>query len=142
MQINNPLEYFGAKEYERRLNNILADGSSFLRGQDLELFGASLRHELAQVARAIEEYEARTGLSLLAPSRLLITEMRLEGAVGGSVQPSVLWSSSASLESAGISSALQDWSADRQLHLFPVGNYAEEPSAVFSPSLEPVGLAA
>jgi hypothetical protein len=140
MRIENAMEYFGAKEYARRLGNILADGSSFLRDDDLELFSASLRHELGQVQRAIQEYEASMLRTRLAVPRPAFTRIEIQGSSGLPEQPSVLQTWSQPWEHGGVVSRFQ--ALRPQLRLFTVGTYTEEPSAVFGRSLEPVGLAA
>jgi len=134
------MEYFGAKEYARRLGNILADGPSFLRDDDLELFSASLRHELGQVQRAIQEYEASMLRTRLAVPRPAFTRIEIQGSSGLPEQPSVLQTWSQPWEHGGVVSRFQ--ALRPQLRLFTVGTYTEEPSAVFGRSLEPVGLAA
>lgn len=142
MQINSGLEYFGAKEYERRLNDILASGASFLRGDDLELFSASLRHELGQIQRAIQEYEASMLRTRLAVPRPAFTRIEIQGSSGLPEQPSVLQTWSQPWEQGGIVSRFHALRPDPQLRLFTVGTYREEPSAVLGRSLEPVDLAA
>jgi hypothetical protein len=143
MAIKDTREYKGAKEYVQRLSYILADGSSFLQGDDLELFSASLNHELATVRRAIEEYEARTFLVLATTEQpAVMTQIIIEGGVGFPEQPSASWAWTLPVEHGGVFSTSRALRPDPQLRLFTFGRYTEEPSVVFGRSLEDVGLAA
>lgn len=119
-----------------------ADGSSFLRGDDLELFSASLRHERAQVQGAIQEYEARMLLGGLAAQRPTVTRIKITGGLGLLEQPGALQTWSQPWEQGGVVSMFQKLLPDPQLQLFTYGGYTEQQSVVFGTRLEPIGLAA
>jgi len=143
MRIANFGEYLGAQEYECRLSHILADGSSFLRGDDLELFRSSLNHKREQLRRAVEEFEARV-LPANLPSEEPAHSLRviLGGGFRSPEQRSASWSWTLPVEDAGIISNFPRLHPDPQLQLFALGSYAAESSVVFGPWQEPIGLSA
>lgn len=143
MRLEDWRGYLGAKEYLRRLDNVLADGSSFLRGDDLQLFSASLNRRHGQVKRAVEEFELRMLFADL-PLQESATTLRilLQGSFDAPEQRSASWSWTFPTEHAGVLCTFRALQPDRQLQLFALGSYEAESSVVFGPWQEPIGLSA
>jgi hypothetical protein len=89
MHINNITEYYGMKEYAERLNGVLEDGRSFLRGDALLMFSVPIRTRLAQAARAIEEFESSVGLNKPSFHPMEVRDFRVENGVLRGEPPSI-----------------------------------------------------
>lgn len=129
MHIENLTEYYGAKEYRQRLLNVLADGCTFLSGGGLELFSVSLHARLAEISRAIDEYEWTTGMHRPARSAVPIQTISVKIHFAPVSEPSVIWNWSTAPNVPGY--AGRDFllgssmipSSVRQLSLFTHGTY-------------------
>jgi hypothetical protein len=81
MHVDNFTEYYGMKEYAARLLSVLEDGRSFLRGDALLIFSVPLRTRLAEVVRAIEDFESSIGLNKPSFQPIEIRDFAVENGV-------------------------------------------------------------